>query len=256
MTSISRTATRCTGLAHSNDQMRICDSEWYGVITTADPRTPNWYDCGSQVFDQGRPVSVDSQPMPPTNAEMKNEVRVDLPDTVARPGCLYTGPTTITFNSNGTMTVISPWTKVTQPSYTVGTPSKSPVECGTIYGLNSYAGATIPVIDHNLIYVQDVPSATATGIEPNRPSSASFLPRRFTCTGSGASSGWQFRQVAANPGPGSAFRTMATRLRRPRWRRGHPSRPRRTRPTTVDAATSSCAARSTAPSRSRRRPST
>lgn len=193
------------GPAHSNDQMRICDSKWYGAITTADPRTPNWYDCGTQVFDQGAPVSVASQPMPPTNSEMKAEVRVDLPATVARPGCLYTGPTTITFNSTGTMTVISPWTRVTQPSYTSGIASKSPAECGSIAALNSYAGATIPVIDHNLIYVQDVPSATGTGIEPNRPTSASYLPTAFTCTGTGASSGWQFRQVAGNPWPRIGF---------------------------------------------------
>ncbi|GAA1941595.1 hypothetical protein [Agromyces allii] len=189
------------GPAHSNDRMRICDSSWFGQITTADPGTPNWTDCGTQVFDQGPPQSVASQPMPPTNSEMKSEVRVDLSATVARPGCLYTGPTTITFNSNGTMTVISPWTKVTQPSYTTGIASQSPSQCGSIAALNSYAGATTPVIDHNLIYVQDVPSATGTGIEPNRPSSSGFLPTAFTCTGTGASSGWQFRQSAGNAWP-------------------------------------------------------
>ncbi|GAA1522426.1 hypothetical protein BJ978_001763 [Agromyces terreus] len=191
-----RNEDEMNGPAHSDDRMLICGgSDWNGSVTTADPRTPNYSSCGSGTpnFNQGAPVSTSTVGMPPTNQEMENETRVDLPDTVARPGCLYTGPTVITFNSGGTMTVISPWTRVTQPSYTTGIASQSPNTCGRIADLNSYAGATIPVLDQNLIYVQDVPSATGPA-DPNRPTSTSYLPPRFTCVGSGRTSGWQFRQ--------------------------------------------------------------
>ncbi|WP_205649348.1 hypothetical protein [Agromyces sp. LHK192] len=184
------------GPLHSNDTPLVCESTFNGPVTTADPRAANWRrasGCGNPTWHQNvPPQSVDSVGMPPTNTEMKNETRVDLPDTVARPGCLYTGPTTILFNSNGTMTVVSPWTKVTQPSYTAGVSSQSPAACGSIAALNSYAGATIPVLDSNLVFVQDVPSAAGT--DPNRPSSSSWRPDRFSCTGSGASQGWEYRQ--------------------------------------------------------------
>jgi hypothetical protein len=115
--------------------------------------------------------------MPATNSKMIQETRGDLPQTVQRPGCLYTGPTKITFNSNGTMTIRSPWTQFTQiagdpPTITGST--KPPI-CGkpgdptqsettnvdTLAGAN---GVTIPVLDHNLIYIQGVPT---TASDPN-----------------------------------------------------------------------------------------
>jgi hypothetical protein len=102
--------------------------------------------------------------MPPTNGDMKKETRNDLPE-VTRPGCLYTGPTSITFNSDGTMTVVSPWTKFTNVSSTVSG-STHPAECGLPGpgGLASAGGATVPVPDENLVYVQNVP---AMSTDPN-----------------------------------------------------------------------------------------
>ena len=37
--------------------------------------------------------------MPATKANMIQEMRNDIPAKVPSPGCLYTGPTKITFNS-------------------------------------------------------------------------------------------------------------------------------------------------------------
>ena len=71
--------------------------------------------------------------MPATNQELLQETRSDLRDsTVPRPGCLYTGPTTITLLDNGKMTVHSPWTKATQ---IVGVPASggsAPAACGSV----------------------------------------------------------------------------------------------------------------------------
>ena len=52
--------------------------------------------------------------LPALNSNMSQETRTDIPSTVPRPGCLYTGPTRVAFLGNGKMTVWSPWSKATQ----------------------------------------------------------------------------------------------------------------------------------------------
>jgi hypothetical protein len=165
------------GPVHSNDALRICEATFNGAVTTAYiptagrdsyiKRDSNGYPCTGQSFRQGAPVSVGVLPMPETNAEMRNEVRVDL---VERPGCLYTGPTSIVLNSNGTMTVRSPRTRKTQlTSATLGRDNAA--QCGTrgtgTNQLGSTRGQTLPVLDRNLIFVQDIPSSST---DPNHTS--------------------------------------------------------------------------------------
>ena len=122
------------GPVHSNDTIRSCSATFNGTVTTAD-------NIGSPIAEQcGTPTtfSVPGYPkyspqvgMPPTNTLMKKEVRSDLTATdVPRPGCLYTGPTIITFNSDGTMNVRSPWTKATQIA---GSPATSGTRAGDVW---------------------------------------------------------------------------------------------------------------------------
>jgi hypothetical protein len=97
---------------------------------------------------------------------MKREVRYDLPDDVPSPGCLYTGPTKVTFTSDGHMQVRSPWTKFTQVSGTGSTAGRNnAARCGTpgtaSGQLGSPGGAKVPVVEGNIVFVQDVPSVTS-----------------------------------------------------------------------------------------------
>lgn len=156
------------GPVHSNDAMYICGGVFEGEVTSSYVHTPNYRDCGSATFRKGEPTWAKELPMPPTNTELRNETRADLKDTdVPRPGCLYTGPTTITYNGNGTMTVRSPWTK----SVNIKKNSPDVVEnylCGKAgsgtNGLATSTGATIPLLVQNIIYVQTVPNAAG---DPN-----------------------------------------------------------------------------------------
>ncbi|WP_281535910.1 hypothetical protein [Cryobacterium breve] len=164
------------GPVHSNDRIRICDATFSGMVTTANPGTGLLYlkqdSNGNSCTGQSIPLGVTYSPvvgMPSTNSQMKKETRTDLTTDVPLPGCLYTGPTSIVFNSAGTMTVRSPWSKFTN---VIGDPATSgvniPAKCGTVGtaagSLGSAGGATIPVLVNNLVYVQNVPSGTS---DPN-----------------------------------------------------------------------------------------
>ncbi|MBB2921856.1 hypothetical protein [Cellulomonas cellasea] len=161
------------GPVHSNDIIRACSTRFRGTVTTAyNPAPPALKylkrdstnaTCSGQVFDlPGYPAYSPVLPMPATNAQLKKEVRSDLPLDVPRPGCLYTGPTEIVFNSSGTMTVRSPWTKKTNIVGDVPTTGSSPAACGTpgtsSGQLGGPSGQTIAVPSNNLVYVQNVPN--------------------------------------------------------------------------------------------------
>ncbi len=74
--------------------------------------------------------------MPPSNTSIKSKAD----QTLGGAGCLYTGPTSITFNSNGTMNVNSPLTKVSN--------------C-------SKSGSNLPLPANGVIYIQGVPTSTS-----------------------------------------------------------------------------------------------
>lgn len=164
------------GDVFSNDQFFVCGATFLGRVQSAAPTTPTNYppvsssDCagGTPAASYAyAPQNTASIALPPSNATLSTEARADT-YTGASPGCMYTGPTSITFLNDGTMTVISPLTKVTQPSYTGGVPSRSPASCGVVgtgsNQLGSIGGANIPVPDDNLVYVQSVPTAAS---DPN-----------------------------------------------------------------------------------------
>ena len=133
----------------STDRSRRGNNPCSGLGYTAKDSTNNT--CTGQVFTAGTPTYSPVIGMPSTNSQMKKETRSDLPVDVPRPGCLYTGPTKIVFNSAATMTIRSPWTKKTNVAGDPATSGTTPAACGIVgtgaNGLGSAAGATIPVLD-------------------------------------------------------------------------------------------------------------
>lgn len=193
------------GPVHSNDTLYICGATFNGPVTTSNNTNPR-YDRGSgcslpSFKVAGSPAYAPVISMPASNSKMKDETRTDISGQVPRPGCLYTGPTSIAFNSDGTMTVRSPWTKATRvvgnPATAVGMPPSGSSPCGTpgdptksasanAGTLASATGQTIAVPTKNLIFVQTVPSDRPA--DPNYwPSSK--VPKSITCTGQSGSSG-------------------------------------------------------------------
>ena len=188
------------GPVRSNDRMRICQSTFHGPVITSSPTTPKFLTpsgCSAPTFDVGTGPTYESTiDMPPTNTELKKETRNDIAAEVPRPGCLYTGPTVITLLSNGQMNIVSPWTQKTRIAATVAG-ATSPSECGTpgtgTNGLGNVTGATIDVLDLNILYVQAVPAVGSS--DANAPATSAMPNTNFSCTttaGSANMPGWAF----------------------------------------------------------------
>ena len=135
------------GPLHSNDEIHICGNPTFnGPVTTSyNPASGNrWFDCGGSnphFQSSGDPKYAAPLQMPPNNAALK----LDADGTKGGQGCLYTGPTQITLNSNGTMTVVSPETK-------------------TATNANCGPGTNVPLPANGVVYVQNVPSVSS---DPN-----------------------------------------------------------------------------------------
>lgn len=199
------------GPVHSNDTIRICQATFNGVVTTSNPtvsngkryipQDSNGSSCTGQSFPQQTstgPTYSSTIGLPATNGNMISETRSDLTgSTVPRPGCLYTGPTKIVYSVNGSgdgyMTVRSPntlFTNVASPDKNGNfTNGSNPSQCGTpgkgANGLGSAAGATIPVISNNLIFVQNIPA----GSTDVNYTSATAVPATCGFDGTTASTG-------------------------------------------------------------------
>jgi Tfp pilus assembly protein PilX len=195
------------GPVHSNDTIKVCGSTFTQGFTSSDPVSP-YYEtpsgCSAASFPGGNPTRSATVDMPPTNSQMRQEVRSDLTgSTVPNPGCLYTGPTSVIFNSDGTMTVRSPFTKATEVALDTSTGllsiGSTPAQCGPVgnvaNGLGSTGGATISVLNSNLMFVQDVPSSTGDPSNPNAWLTTAY-PTGFTCSNTSSLSGWKFGSLA------------------------------------------------------------
>lgn len=151
------------GPVHSNDTILTCSAEFLDRVTTAAPggkyEKPAGY-CDPD-FALGPPSTVPFISMPETNEIMQRYTRADLlTEDVPTPGCMYTGPTEITLNSDGTMKVISPWTRFTNVKGDDLAEGVTNNACGTIPDL-THGGATVPVPDNNVIYVQSIPDLSS-----------------------------------------------------------------------------------------------
>lgn len=205
------------GQVHSNDTLNICGGTFKQRVTTANPTrnsSGNLYsasncDSGSATptFSAGPPANAALITMPPPQAQL-DQVRTDIATKVPNPGCLYTGPTKITFFVSGAtayMNVVSPWTKSTQLSNAAATaPALTPAFCGTpgdpaktldqnAGTLSGKTGQDIAIgpatkLYNNLAYVQGIP-ATSTNVNYW---SSSTAPNKntYSCTGAdGTTSG-------------------------------------------------------------------
>jgi hypothetical protein len=191
---------------HSNDTLNICGGTFKQRVTTANPKrdsSGNLYaqsGCsGTPTFSAGAPQNAALITMPPPQQQL-DQVRTDISTKVPSPGCLYTGPTKITFSAssgNAYMNVISPWTIKTQVVGNPATGGSSPAFCGTpgdpnktqAQNLGTLAGAggqTISIgpdsqLYNNLAYVQGVPNSSSN---PNYwASTASPYQNGYSCTG-------------------------------------------------------------------------
>jgi hypothetical protein len=185
------------GPLHTNDAIGISgDPEFNGKVTTGWNTSAPRYFCSptscsgsSPTFQPGDPKYGEPLTMPPSNAGIK----ADADQTQGGTGCLFTGPTSITLNSAGTMTVVSPFTK--WPA----TPN------------NCQPGSNIPLPSNGVIYVQNVPSTasdpnytagciTATQIN-NSPTVVNHplgYPQRYDITTYGCRNGDVFLQGTLN----------------------------------------------------------
>lgn len=164
------------GPVRSNDQIKACGSTFKSTVQSVYGWTSSGCGTAAATF-ASNPTTVSTLTPPSTIGDLRDAMRSDLPstvNTVEGTGCLYTGPTKITFNGNGTMTVLSPLTirsnitgaTATSGALITGAPSQ-PDKCGKVSDLRSPSGATIAVPKNNMIYVQNEPAARAAGIAPD-----------------------------------------------------------------------------------------
>ena len=140
-------ADTLNGPMHTNDAFMVCGTPRFNGDTSTSWTGANGLryrdNCptSTPVFaNPGDPRLAAPLTMPPSNSAIKAE-------TVAgKGGCLYTGPTRIILNSNGTMKVKSPFTKQTNNA-----------ACPT-------GNSTGSMPANGVIYVQNVPSVTT---DPN-----------------------------------------------------------------------------------------
>ncbi len=160
------------GPLHSNDAYLICPGAQFNGATSTSwqgsgglryrPQTG----CGSgtPVFaNPGDPRYADPLTMPPSNTAILAETAPY--NGVSGGGCLYTGPTQITFNSTGTITVDSPFSKNTNNGCPVNTWNGTGARPAPATG-------NLPV--NGVIYVQDVP---ASSTDPNYTSGCPYSVR-------------------------------------------------------------------------------
>lgn len=146
------------GPLHSNDALLITAGPTFnGPVSTAypacapnaqgtpPPSTSCYRNGGSAAPRFSKGISYASQvQLPPTNSSLR--AQTDPATASGTPGCLFTGPTRIHFNANGSMTVWSPYTMAANPG------------CGSA----GPAGQQIPVPNNNVVFVQNVPSTQST----------------------------------------------------------------------------------------------
>jgi Tfp pilus assembly protein PilX len=162
------------GPIRSNDVMLVCGGTFMKTVQSAvgttdsgcsPKRTPSY-----QYYDGYQPEVVGSYTPPSTISAGRDRMYSDDPTvsgTTPGTGCLYTGPTQITFTGNGTMKVRSPLTLATNLQKTSPYGS-APAKCGAISDLQG-AGATVStsLLANNLIYVQDEPATAGSGSSTN-----------------------------------------------------------------------------------------
>ncbi|ROR80011.1 hypothetical protein SAMN06295974_1905 [Plantibacter flavus] len=191
------------GPVHSNDSIVGCDVTFEDSFGSSDPHTRA--DTSRGCGDDQRPVVYKKVIDIPTTLGVLRENTQPVPINGAV-GCLYTGPTSVKFHSNGSMTVRSPQTKYTNVRLDLRD-IRNPAECGTPGtapgALGSPGGATISVLDGSILYVQDITDATK---DPNSHDTWTVQAGCFTSNGVGFPIAGESHPVAIN---NNQYRTAA-----------------------------------------------
>ncbi len=153
------------GPFHSNDAVMIgghptfnspiAESSWLSPSNVAVGGLVNYRQvyAGSSPNSAGYPlVYAPALNFPPANTAIQNQTNSALGGT----GCLYTGPTKIVLNAAGTMTVLSPYTKSTNPG------------CSTSLPMTSAQTVNLP--PNGVVYVQSIPASSSDPNYSNIPS--------------------------------------------------------------------------------------
>ncbi|ROS77556.1 hypothetical protein EDF24_0314 [Curtobacterium sp. PhB130] len=188
------------GPVRSNDQLKICGSQFKSTVQSVYSWTSSG--CGTAAAQfASNPTTVSTLTPPSTIGDLRDYMRYDLTattSTVEGTGCLYTGPTKITFNGDGTMTVVSPLTVMTTikgasaVSGATITAGQASAKCGGIDALHSTAGATVAIPKNNMIYVQNEPAARAAGTtaDPNRWDASTYKTQATACDSTTRANSW------------------------------------------------------------------
>lgn len=147
------------GPLHSNDAIRISGSPDFNGDTSTSwdggGGSPLYLGSGTPNFaNAGDPVYADALTMPPSNLDLKQETQSAFGGT----GCLFTGPTAIKLNSDGTMDVISPFSRAINCSVTMN-PNTNLYYTEASSGGFRITRMTQPA--NGIIYVQSVPSSSS-----------------------------------------------------------------------------------------------
>jgi hypothetical protein len=150
------------GPLHTNDALRVSGSPHFNGKTSTSwdggGGSTLYWGGGSPVFaNAGDPVYADPLTMPPNNIELKQETQSVYGGT----GCLFTGPTAIKLNSDGTMDVISPFSRAINCSVSMNPNTNLYYTEASSNGFRVTRMAQPP---NGVIYVQSVPS---TASDPN-----------------------------------------------------------------------------------------
>ena len=163
------TADTINGPMHSNDAIRISGNpNFLGDASTSwdDPAGQGWLGSGSPNFKPGDPHYTDPLTMPPNNLAIKSETD----PLIGGDGCLFTGPTAIRLRNNGTMDVISPFTKV----------KNCPVTASPVSSMfNRFTVTNMPLPPNGVVYVQNVPASA----DPNFTAGCPFSREAIGGTG-------------------------------------------------------------------------
>ncbi len=141
------TADQVNGPLHTNDSFLVCGQPHFNGDTSTSwnkatqPRYRTNSGCSGNnpaFANPGDPKYLSNLAMPPSNSSIKAET------AAGKGGCLFTGPTMITLNSDGTMTTTSPFSKQVNGA--------------------CVANGTGALPTNGVVFVQSVPSAST---DPN-----------------------------------------------------------------------------------------
>ncbi len=147
------------GPLHTNDALRVSGSPHFNGETSTswdgNGGSTLYWGGGTPVFaNAGDPVYADALTMPPSNIELKQETQSAFGGT----GCLFTGPTAIKLNADGTMDVISPFSRSINCSVSMN-PNTNLYY--TEASSNGFRITRMAQPANGIIYVQAVPSTSS-----------------------------------------------------------------------------------------------